>query len=287
MAGYPRYLGAWMAESYARVPAIWRERMRQAVDATLGSGQAYGSALGWATRFLAQGARSPERMFYAWSGYLDEGQKDELFARRQARHHEDFSLFRELREDHRAEPLHDVASRIDLESFLPHNVLAYGDRMSMAHSLEVRVPFCDHLLVERMAEVPLATKMPGGMQKGLFRWAMRKRLPRSVLLHKKVGFNPPLAEWLRKDLEGLMADHLSDATCAAVACSDLPPYANCVRALRGAMPSLRIRCGRWWCWRNGRVGWMLHLRRLGVRNARFPRTRRLAMLRLAKARSRR
>jgi asparagine synthase (glutamine-hydrolysing) len=104
----------------------------------------------------------------------------------------------------------DAAALVDLESFLPHNVLRYGDRMSMAHALEVRVPFCDHLVVERVAAMPLATKMPLGVQKGLLRWAMRRDLPASVILHRKIGFNPPIAEWLRGDLADLVEDYLGE-----------------------------------------------------------------------------
>src|SRR5208283_2327662 len=106
--------------------------------------------------------------------------------------------------------MRDAAPLVDLSSFLPHNVLAYGDRMSMAHALEVRVPFCDHELVEALAPLPLAQKMPGGIQKGLFRWAMRHDLPRSVLLHRKMGFNPPISAWLRDDLAPVADDYLGE-----------------------------------------------------------------------------
>jgi asparagine synthase (glutamine-hydrolysing) len=93
--------------------------------------------------------------------------------------------------------------------------LAYGDRMSMAHALEVRVPFCDHQLVERVAPVPLTAKMPAGVQKGLFRWAMRRDLPVRVALHRKVGFNPPISAWLRGPLSGLVREYLDDAAVRA------------------------------------------------------------------------
>jgi asparagine synthase (glutamine-hydrolysing) len=106
--------------------------------------------------------------------------------------------------------MRDAAPLIDLESFLPHNLLQYGDRMSMAHALEVRVPFCDRKVVEKLAPLPIEKKMPAGVQKGLFRWAMRKDLPNGVITHRKVGFNPPIQAWLRRDLSRILDDYLGD-----------------------------------------------------------------------------
>jgi asparagine synthase (glutamine-hydrolysing) len=83
--------------------------------------------------------------------------------------------------------------------------------MSMAHSLEVRVPFCDHVLVEALAPLPLATKLPAGLQKGLFRWALRGDLPSRVITHRKVGFNPPIAAWLRGALGPVVDEYLSES----------------------------------------------------------------------------
>ncbi len=89
-------------------------------------------------------------------------------------------------------------------------MLRYGDRMSMAHALEVRVPFCDRLVVERFAPLPLADKMPLGVHKGMLRWAMRRDLPPRVLSHRKVGFNPPIAAWLRGELRDVVHEYLGE-----------------------------------------------------------------------------
>jgi asparagine synthase (glutamine-hydrolysing) len=82
--------------------------------------------------------------------------------------------------------------------------------MSMAHALEVRVPFCDHVLVEALAPLSSGLKMPGALQKGLFRWAMRNELPNSVLVHRKVGFNPPIAHWLKRELHEVVEQELGE-----------------------------------------------------------------------------
>ena len=73
------------------------------------------------------------------------------------------------------------------------------DRMSMASSVEVRVPFCDHRLVEWFARVPRTVREQGMVGKRFPRDAFRGHLPESVLRGKKRGFGIPLGKWLEKD----------------------------------------------------------------------------------------
>jgi asparagine synthase (glutamine-hydrolysing) len=82
----------------------------------------------------------------------------------------------------------------------------------MAHSLEVRAPLVDHLLVERMAELPGALKMRGFRGKQLLRRAVADLVPREVLTRRKRGFNLPLGRWLREELRDLSYDLLTDET---------------------------------------------------------------------------
>jgi asparagine synthase (glutamine-hydrolysing) len=89
----------------------------------------------------------------------------------------------------------------DLNNYLPYNQLVYGDRMSMAQSLEVRVPFVDQRLVEIAGGIPLQYKIPRGVTKGLFREAMAPFLPKEVINAPKKGLNLPISLWLREDLK--------------------------------------------------------------------------------------
>ena len=88
----------------------------------------------------------------------------------------------------------------DVNTYLPFNQLAYGDRMSMAQSLEIRVPFVDQKLIEVAGGIPLQWKIQGGVTKGLFREAMAPYLPKEVLKAPKRGLNLPIALWFREDL---------------------------------------------------------------------------------------
>jgi asparagine synthase (glutamine-hydrolysing) len=80
--------------------------------------------------------------------------------------------------------------------------------MSMAHSLEVRVPFLDHALVEFVATIPSERKFPGLRTKALYRRAMEGILPDFVLNRGKQGYSLPIKNWLRTDLREYMDDLL-------------------------------------------------------------------------------
>jgi len=194
LGGYPRYHGLRLATGLRRVPRGLRSAAA-GIATRVGSRAARGRLADRVTRFARVLDLSPRDTYLRWVGHLDRSRKDALLVRPSTN---DFEFLAEhWRED--LSPV-DAATRLDLLTFLPENVLAYGDRMSMAHGLEVRVPLCDHLLVERLAKLPFAEKAPLGVQKGLFRAAMASDLPASVLFHRKIGFNPPIGPWLRGEL---------------------------------------------------------------------------------------
>jgi asparagine synthase (glutamine-hydrolysing) len=99
----------------------------------------------------------------------------------------------------------------DQRYYLPDDILAKVDRMSMAHSLEVRPPFLDHQVVEFAARLPERFKIRGRQQKYLLKRLMRDRLPSAVLRRKKVGFDIPAHDWLRRELKPLLLEALNPA----------------------------------------------------------------------------
>ena len=103
----------------------------------------------------------------------------------------------------------DGAFRVDLTTYLPDDLLAMADRISMASSLEVRAPFCDHRIVEESLRLSPRAKMPRGRLKGLLKTAFAGVLPREVLTHRKQGFMIPLGQWLRRDLRPTLDDLLA------------------------------------------------------------------------------
>ncbi|MEC4805841.1 MAG: asparagine synthase (glutamine-hydrolyzing) [Jaaginema sp. PMC 1079.18] len=97
----------------------------------------------------------------------------------------------------------------DLKLYLEGDILAKVDRASMANSLEVRVPFLNHTLVEYAAKLPHTVKLRGLTTKYILRRAMRQHLPPEILKRGKKGFNMPVAKWFTGDLRPLLEDMLS------------------------------------------------------------------------------
>ncbi len=95
---------------------------------------------------------------------------------------------------------------LDQNYYLPDDILYKCDRMSMAHSLEVRPPFLDHRIVEFAARVPESLKIRGGKLKFLLKELMRDKLPAAILDRRKEGFDIPAHQWLRTTLKPLLLD---------------------------------------------------------------------------------
>lgn len=108
-------------------------------------------------------------------------------------------------------PANDPLSRhlwFDQRYFLPDDILNKADRISMAHSLEVRPPFLDHRIVEFSATIPSKFKLHGSRQKVLLKELMKDKLPAPVLRRAKVGFDIPAHEWLRGPFRSLLTETL-------------------------------------------------------------------------------
>ncbi len=98
----------------------------------------------------------------------------------------------------------------DLKTSLPDDLLAMTDRMSMAASIECRAPLVDYELVELMARMPSSFKVRGFTMKYLMKKAVAPWLPRKILERKKRGFGAPIGAWLRKDLQPMVSELLSE-----------------------------------------------------------------------------
>ena len=99
----------------------------------------------------------------------------------------------------------------DLGHYLPHDILVKVDRMSMAHSLEIRCPFLDYRVVELAASLPLAHKIRGSTQKALLRAALGSRLPRETIRKAKHGFAVPVSQWLATNLKSELQEYIEQA----------------------------------------------------------------------------
>jgi len=96
----------------------------------------------------------------------------------------------------------------DVNLYLPEDLLLKIDRATMAHSLEARSPFLDHILMEFVASLPARLKLTGGQQKRVLKEMLRGVLPEAILKRPKMGFCVPLARWFREDLREMAHDVL-------------------------------------------------------------------------------
>ncbi len=109
-----------------------------------------------------------------------------------------------------ADPLN-RALFVDIDTLLADQVLPFVDRLSMAHSVEVRPPFLDHRLVEFVATLPGAMKIKRGLVKHILKEAVRDLLPIDLLDRPKEGFIMPINEWMLQPLRGFVEATLSPA----------------------------------------------------------------------------
>ncbi|WP_246373750.1 asparagine synthase (glutamine-hydrolyzing) [Tunturiibacter gelidoferens] len=99
----------------------------------------------------------------------------------------------------------------DQQYYLPDDILVKSDRVSMAHSVEVRPPFLDHRIVEFAATLPVDLKIRGTNQKYLLKEVMRSKLPTPILQRPKIGFDIPAHEWFRGPLRAMLMETLASA----------------------------------------------------------------------------
>jgi asparagine synthase (glutamine-hydrolysing) len=99
----------------------------------------------------------------------------------------------------------------DQTSWLPDNLLERGDRMTMAASLEARMPFMDHQLAAFVSRLPDEWRVRGLTTKRILREAMRRVLPAAILERPKIGFRVPVNAWFRGSMRGYLTEHLLGA----------------------------------------------------------------------------
>ncbi|HUA13896.1 MAG TPA: asparagine synthase (glutamine-hydrolyzing) [Verrucomicrobiae bacterium] len=218
-AGYRKHVAHYWAQAYNRVPSPARGLFEAALAALPAlRGTALKGRLRLTRKMARSAAFSPIDRFVTNCTYLDTAQRTALYADLFAGQLE----FDDPAGEHRAafdrvgdaDFLHQMLY-LDTKIFMTSLNLTYNDKMSMASSVEVRVPFLDRDLAEFAAwNIPPGLKLKGRMRpttKYIFRQAMRDILPREVLQQPKAGFAAPVDYWLANDLKEMTDDLLSDS----------------------------------------------------------------------------
>jgi asparagine synthase (glutamine-hydrolysing) len=186
--------------------------------------------LDWAPRplrlksTLAELALDPADAYFQSVSIAADAVRERLYApalRRDLQGYSGAEILRShWRETQGLHPL-DQVQYADLMTYLPGDILTKVDRASMAHSLEVRVPFLDHLLVEWAATLPPGLRLHGRGSKFVLKAALGPYLPPAILRRRKMGFAVPLAAWLRGSLAGPVGRALAAPTFADAGLFDM------------------------------------------------------------------
>ena len=212
-AGYRRHIGMLMGEHYARLPGAVQRGVSTLAN-LLREPRGGSLAIDRLKRFLRPGSGAAPDRFLGYLTRCPDAERRRLYSAdlrdgggpsgAAAR-----LRFQELHQRHGARAGLSAALYLDYKTFLSDDVLALSDRIAMAHSLEIRVPFVDHEFVERVFPLPDHVKIGAGQNKRLLKRALRGRLPPEHLRAPKRGFVGPTAEWLRHELRDVIEDELA------------------------------------------------------------------------------
>ena len=205
--GYDRYFPHPRVATFDR----WAPRGTRAVASLVWPRLPHGVT---GKNFLRRVARDREGRYLDEIGYFQRDEKHALLtsdvrrrlgpADAEARLGEHFARFHRL-------PWHAQMMDFDFETYLPEDILVKVDRMSMAHSIESRVPLLDNEVVDFAAKLPASWKIRHGRRKHILKEAAAGLLPPSILARRKQGFAVPVGAWFRGGLRELFSDVLLSA----------------------------------------------------------------------------
>lgn len=207
-AGYTRYLDGYYRAAYRRLPAVLRNGLIRPIAAMLPSDRHSPllNKLRLAKAFIEADGLPFESRYRAFMQVFDQEARTQMLRGRQADSSD--SIARAFKSTKSNDPINRLME-VDLATQLPDCLLLLTDKMSMAVSLECRVPLLDQRLVALAHNIPGAMKLQNGSLKHLLKQALAPVLPGEILNRQKRGFGAPMGAWLRTELAPLLANFLS------------------------------------------------------------------------------
>ena len=201
-AGYPSFQAHKLVDMLSFLPTTWRDSIIR-LTRKIPVSHRYASIEFLLQQFFKGAGISADIRFFLWMGYYGHEQKKNLLSKRV----QNELLHRNPYEDvlnyvRQSGLVSDFPRMLYLCSkmYLQDDILVKVDRASMAHSLEVRVPFLDHHVVEYAAGIQSFYKLKGFTTKYILKKAVADLLPRNIIHRRKAGFMIPIASWLQRDL---------------------------------------------------------------------------------------
>jgi asparagine synthase (glutamine-hydrolysing) len=206
-AGYPTYQAHKLTRYYRLIPPILREHVFKKMIMNLPVSMRNFSLDFKAKKFISSASSPLEARHINWMGSFSEQDKIGLFTpglketfERGCQSEEIDNYFTDIQTDN----VLDKLQYFDIKTYLQDDLLVKTDRASMAHSLEVRVPYLDHELVEFVFGLPSGLRMKNFKTKYILKKIAKKLLPQNIINRKKKGFGIPVAFWLKGGLKDLI-----------------------------------------------------------------------------------
>jgi asparagine synthase (glutamine-hydrolysing) len=211
-AGYPRYLRGNRMGTLDSVPTTIK-RMSARLVALAGAGGRKGNVHMRASRLAEVITMEPWERYASSLLSFDRRRRDALLSNEFKRSLDGWRAERILADAWHFSPALERVDRmmdVDLETYLPGDLLPKVDIATMAHSLEARSPFLDHILMELAASLPAKSKLDGATSKRALKSALRGIVPDEILDRPKMGFGVPLSSWFRNELREFPGERLLD-----------------------------------------------------------------------------
>jgi asparagine synthase (glutamine-hydrolysing) len=213
-AGYDRFKASRMNDYFSLLPRALREGVIGRIAATLPDRPQKKGAINMLKRFIEGAGLDAGGQHLRWQYFLTRDLEEHLLSAK-SRANIDLDPFRLVRDyDRRCDAQGDRINReiyLDMRYMMTDSVLMKVDRMSMASSLEIRVPLLDHVLVEFLAKLPGDWKLHGMTTKYIFRAALKDLLPEKIVHRGKQGYSLPVKHLLRGELKDYMVSRLNDS----------------------------------------------------------------------------
>ena len=213
--GYSKYLGEYFQRYYRLAPRVIRQYLIEPALQRLGDSR--DSALRELLRQIKKfvhGSQGEEqsRRHYLWMNIYSDEMKAALWERGPGEEHP-YGFIADLYEPARGvlDPINQMLYT-DVHCCLPYDMLMKVDGMSMAHSLEVRLPLLDYRVVELAFRIRGSEKLKGWERKRVLRETFKTRLPPEILHKRKQGFDLPMGEWIKGDLRPLFLEVVNRET---------------------------------------------------------------------------
>lgn len=215
MYGYERHLAHMLSRNlYERLPKFVRRGALEPLVNKLPLSQRKKGVSALIKRFVEGAAKAPSGQQFRWQTFMSGTTIEHVYQDTMKAAITDMPEFMAVMEAAKQSNVGDngdVELAVEQNLYLPNDVLMKLDWMSMAVSLEARVPFLDHEIVAFMNRLPSGLKRRFGRGKYLLRQAMSGILPNAILQRRKQGFGMPLKNWLRDELYTRVADGFASA----------------------------------------------------------------------------